>query len=138
MLKKLKVLLVIVGSLLFPGLVRATGESLVGTLEPPVGLNVPGVSDVSASNNTISEVVGWLLAIAFGVGTLLALGNLIFGAYEWIMSGGKSDKLADGRNRMILAVVGLVGVALAYTLTVIIQNFFLPNDGNLIITIFPS
>ena len=108
------------------------GPDWVGTLDSPAGVKIGGTElDPSNANETVGNVLTWLLDIAFAVAVILVLGNIIFGAYQWITSGGKSDKIAAGRNRIIWAIVGLILVAAAWGLTVVIQGFFVDNGGTL-------
>ena len=111
---------------------QPNAAGFIGQLTAPPGLKING-QEVSPGNfnDTVAKIVEFVLQLAFGVAVLLVLGNMIYGAYLWITSGGKPDKIASGRSRIIWAVVGLLLVGAAYGLTVLIQGIFIENGGKL-------
>ena len=54
---------------------------------------------------------------------LLVLGQLIWGAFDWIKSGGDKGKIEEARNKMTAAIIGLVIVASSYAILTIMVNF---------------
>ncbi|MBI3385424.1 hypothetical protein HY030_04490, partial [Candidatus Gottesmanbacteria bacterium] len=67
------------------------------------------------------------ISAAFGVGIILAaIGTLIYllwGAFEWITSGGDKTNLENARNKIVHAIIGLVIVAAIWVLFGLVQNF---------------
>ena len=86
--------------------------------------------DPSSPEQTLSKAVELGLDWAFGIGTLVVLVMLIWGAFEFMTSAGEKSKLATARNRMIWSVVGLVVLAMSYGITIAIVRIFNPgNEG---------
>lgn len=66
----------------------------------------------------VTEILGWVIGIA----ALVCLAMLIWGAFNYMTSGGDKNKTATARSRIIFAIVGLLLVALSFSIAVIIQN----------------
>lgn len=56
------------------------------------------------------------LSLAFAIAILVVLVMLIWGAFEWITSGGDKDAVGKARSRIINALIGLAVLAIAYAL----------------------
>lgn len=68
-----------------------------------------GYSDLG---NFISNI----LVIAFVIAIIIVLFMLIWGAYEWIVSGGDKEAVGKARGRIINALIGLAVLAVAFAL----------------------
>lgn len=64
-----------------------------------------------------------ILTLAFGVAILVVLFMLVWGAFEWITSGGDKEAVGKARNRIINALIGLAVLAVAYALTRVAGQF---------------
>lgn len=64
-----------------------------------------------------------ILTLAFGIAILVVLVMLIWGAFEWITSGGDKEAVGKARNRIINALIGLAVLAVAYALTRVAAQF---------------
>ncbi len=83
-----------------------------------IKINEPayGFKDLGAFiNNT--------LILAFGLAILVVLVMLIWGAFEWITSGGDKEAVGKARSRIINALIGLAVLAVAYALTRVAAQF---------------
>lgn len=67
----------------------------------------------------LSNILSGVMVIA----VLMVLLYLIWGAIEWISSGGDKGKVEKARNRMTQAVIGLIVLAATLALMTIVQNF---------------
>lgn len=85
------------------------------TLNIPKPVNVPGV-DIG---NVISAVIGILLLIA----AVLAFLYLIMGGIQWITSGGDKSGMEAARNKITAAIVGLIIVAAAWAVMLLVGQF---------------
>lgn len=84
-------------------------------------LNIPkpaSVPDVEIGN-VISAVVGILLIVA----AVLAFLFLILGGIQWITSGGDKTGMEAARNKITAAIVGLIIVAAAWAVMLLIGQF---------------
>ena len=64
-------------------------------------------------------MVGFFLVIS----TILALIYLLTGAMYWITSTGDKDKLESARNRIIHSLIGLMVVASAWAVMILVSQF---------------
>lgn len=64
-----------------------------------------------------------VITIAFTVALLLVLVMLIWGAFEWISSGGDKETVGKARGRIINALIGLAVLAIAFALTKVAGQF---------------
>jgi hypothetical protein len=76
-----------------------------------------GTTDPVSGPNGIIQKTANLIAIIAGIAAVVVI---IIGGIGFITSGGSSDKTATARKRIIYAVVGLVIVALAWTIVTFI------------------
>lgn len=96
-------------------------------------LHVPGLPDalgggtnpatnfgVSAAGKLISGVTNLLLVVAL-VGAFI---YLIIGGIQWVTSGGDKSALENARNRITNAILGLVIVAAAWAIWILVGAFF--------------
>src|SRR3989344_3450752 len=74
-------------------------------ITPPVG----GYKDLGAFITNI-------MTLAFSLAILLVLIMLIWGAFEWITSGGDKDNVGKARGKIINALIGLAVLAVAFAL----------------------
>lgn len=67
----------------------------------------------------ISGLINALLVIA----ALLAFVFLVLGGLQWITSGGDKAGMEGARNKITHAIVGLIVVAAAYAIMILVGNF---------------
>lgn len=85
-------------------------------------LTIPQPTDTVKINDLgqlISALVGALLIIS----ALLAFFFLILGGIQWITSGGDKAGMEAARNKITHAIVGLIIVASAWAIMMLVQNF---------------
>lgn len=63
------------------------------------------------------------LVLAFGIAIIVVLAMLIWGAFEWITSGGDKDAVGKARGRIINALIGLAVLSIAFALTRVAGQF---------------
>lgn len=68
------------------------------------------------------------LSVAFAVAIVVVLVMLIWGAFEWITSGGDKEAVGKARGRIINALIGLAVLAVAYALARVAGQFLGFND----------
>lgn len=57
-----------------------------------------------------------VLTVVFSLSILVVLVMLIWGALEWIVSGGDKEAVAKARTRIINALIGLAVLAIAFAM----------------------
>jgi hypothetical protein len=95
----------------------------------PAGLNTGTVPDSFAL--FFSFLVNMFLAIA----VLASLIYLMLGGIKWVTSGGDADKLAEARNQIMQAIVGVIILIAVFVIWVFIASTvigtidFVPGEG---------
>lgn len=66
---------------------------------------------------------GNILTVAMTLAAILVLAFLIWGGIEWITSAGDKSKAESARNRITSAIVGLVILAAATAIFLVVEQF---------------
>jgi hypothetical protein len=96
-----------------------------GTIQPFPGLKP------QLSNAKLGDLITQGLEIVIYIVLFLAFFWFVWGAFQYIIAGGKKEELAKARSRIIWAIVGLLVTLLAYTLTRFAAEIFPPTTGGL-------
>jgi hypothetical protein len=88
-------------------------HALSVSVEKPDNVNIVEIGSL------ISAVVSALLVIS----ALLAFLYLVLGGIQWITSGGDKAGMEAARNKITQAIVGLIIVAAAYAIMLLVSNF---------------
>ena len=97
--------LAVIGSLLLPFLTASQAlASNINIAEPGQGYK------------SLGGFITNILALSFVVALILVLIMLIWGAFEWITSGGDKDAVGKARGRILNALIGLAILAVAFAL----------------------
>ena len=83
------------------------------------GLGVPTSNNAEA---TVEIVLVNVIAIFFTIGGLGTVIYFIWGATDWVLSGGDKEKIAGARKKMTNAIIGLILLSLSYAIINIIGN----------------
>lgn len=78
----------------------------------------------------------WNAVIA--IGAIFVLVYFVWGAVEWIASGGDKGKIESARNRITQAVVGLIILVGSYAIIGFIGQIFFGDDFNILRLNFPN
>ncbi len=73
-------------------------------------------------NRSIGSIVSFFVAFIIVVAVLAALLYIVIGAFQWITSGGDKTKVADARNHILAAVIGLIIIALSFVIINIVTT----------------
>lgn len=87
------------------------GQTEINILPPNVGYSNLGVF--------ISAALGLVFIIA-GIAVLIML---VWGAVQWIFSGGEKEAVSHARNRILHALIGLAVLAVAFAIAVVFGQF---------------
>lgn len=87
-----------------------------------------------APDTAIGAIVSFIVAFIIVIAFLAALLYIVIGAFQWITSGGDKQRVADARNHIIAAIIGLIVIALSFVIiNVIITTLGLGSLTNLTI-----
>jgi hypothetical protein len=84
-----------------------------------IAIAKPTSVNITSVGTLISAVVSALLIIS----ALLAFLYLVLGGIQWITSGGDKAGMEAARNKITQAIVGLIIVAAAYAIMILVSNF---------------
>ncbi len=65
---------------------------------------------------TLGDAISKILTLSFIIALVVVLAMLIWGAFEWITSGGDKEAVGKARGRIINALIGLAVLAIAFAL----------------------
>ncbi len=77
----------------------------------------------------LGTLISGILSIILIIAAIAAFLFLILGGLQWITSGGDKAQLEAARNKITSAIVGLIVVAAAFAIMVLVQQFL--GIGNL-------
>ena len=78
-----------------------------------LGNNQPHGLKANDPNFTIGNLIANALQVLYIFAALAVLVFLIWGAFDWITSGGDKEKIAGARRKIVNALIGLALLALA-------------------------
>lgn len=98
------------------------------SLTLPGGQQIQGPSEIETINrnagpfaeNIVRNTV-WLL---FLLAIILALFYLIWGGFQWLMSGGDKEKLAKAHHTIIYVIIGITVIFMSFLIINLIGGFF--------------
>ena len=76
-------------------------------INPPANIPTGGPAQ-------LGSILGYLIEVLMFFGILLSLLYLIWGGFDWIMSSGDKQKLANSKQKLIYALVGLATIFMAF------------------------
>jgi len=98
-----------------------------------------GEDDVQATEGTLfATYFGNLWGGIMAVGGILVLVFFIWGAVEWIASGGDKGKVENARNRITQSIVGLIILIGSYIILGFISELFFGDSFNILEPDLPS
>ena len=94
---------------ILPGVV-ATGR-LFGGISPPAAMNVGGNDPAQGLGNFIAFGIQVFILIA----GLVLLFYLLWGAFDWIKSGGEKESIAKAQSKITNALIGILLIFIVLT-----------------------
>lgn len=101
----------------------ATRSSTVNLLGTPIRLPKGFAASVAAVINSVMNLVMLIAA-------LLVLLYLIWGAFDWLTSGGDKGKIDSARQKITAAIIGLIILSASYAMTILVVRFLGFKDLN--------
>lgn len=94
-----------------------------GTISPPPALKGLVEEEAKTPGGGISFFFSNLITLIYGVATLVLIFMLLWGAWDWMTSGGEKEKLESAQRRIVNAVVGLMLFAVAFAVIQVLGQF---------------
>jgi len=91
--------------------------SIIGTIAPPGGIGAGGDPKTSLNN-----FIGKGIQIFITVCAITVLIYMLWGALDWIASGGEKEKIAKAQNKITNAVIGFIIVFIVFAVFNLLMN----------------
>lgn len=92
-------------------------------LAQDIRLERPKVDGRNVGYADLSEFIRNTMALIFFIALILVLVMLVWGAVDWIMSGGEKDAVGKARGKILNALTGLAVLAVAWAIFVLAGRF---------------
>jgi len=73
-----------------------------------------GIKAVGNPNANVGNIISNFVLIMYIIGGLAVLVFFVWGAFDWITSGGDKEKISSARRKIMNTFIGLILLALAY------------------------
>ena len=83
---------------------------------------LPGSENVNPDQG-FSLLIGGIMSTVMIIAALMVLLNMIWGAIEWITSGGDSSKVEKARNKITQSILGIIVLSATTAIFMFVQNF---------------
>ncbi|VVA43588.1 conserved hypothetical protein [Candidatus Roizmanbacteria bacterium] len=104
-------------------------DDLFGGISPPAAMNVGGADPVQG----LGKLIGFGIQMFIMVAGIFLLIYLLWGAFDWISSGGEKEKISKAQSKITNALIGIVLVFVVLTVFNLlagnILGIIVPIDG---------
>lgn len=97
-------------------------SDVFGKIQPPDALKGLIQKDPTGAGG-ISLFLSNLVALIYSLAAIVLIFMLIWGAFDWMTSGGDKEKLEGARNRILHALIGILLFAIAFAVIQILGDF---------------
>lgn len=81
---------------------------------PEGGTNNVNIDGPLKNINNLGDLINKLMTFLVPLASVILFFILIWGGYDYLMSGGEPDKVQTGRNKITAAIIGFVLLILSY------------------------
>ncbi len=92
--------------------------SVFGQIQPPSAITALGNGSTG-----ISKFLNNLIILIYMIAAVVFIFMMVWGALQWLISGGDKEAVAGARNRIIHAIIGIMLFAAAFALIQILGTF---------------
>src|SRR3989344_6027001 len=97
-------------------------RGVFGTIKPPSEI-LPLIQKGGEGAGGISLFLSNLVLLVYMIAGVVFVFMLLWGAFQWITSGGEKEAIASARGRIINAIIGIVLFAIAFAVIQVIGLF---------------
>jgi hypothetical protein len=119
------------------GLLHPVAVKAAGIKNPVIG-NLGNNPTKAADGTLFTAYFVNLWRVIMSIGAIMVLVYFIWGAIEWITSGGDKGKTEAARNRITNAVIGLIILVSSFTIIGFIGKLFFGTDFDILKLTFPT
>ncbi|QQG43764.1 MAG: hypothetical protein HYW45_01945 [Candidatus Daviesbacteria bacterium] len=100
----------------------AAVEDVFGKITPPLPLQ-PFVEKDPTGAGGISLFLSNLIILIYEIAAVIFVFMLVWGAFEWIMSGGNKDAIGNARGRITHAIIGIILLGITFAILNLVGIF---------------
>lgn len=97
-------------------------QDIFGKIAPPSPLATLMGKDTTGTL-AISKFLTSLIRLIYSLAGIALVLMLVWGAFDWLISGGEKEKIANAQKKLINAVIGIVLLAIAFAVMRVIGVF---------------
>lgn len=97
-------------------------KDIFGKINPPPELD-PYIRTGNEGAGAISLFINNLISLIFVIGGVIFVVMIVWGALELILSGGNKEGVANARNRIIYAIIGIAFLAISFAIMAALGEF---------------
>lgn len=101
---------------------KSTVVSFFGKIQPPAVLRNLLEKDPTGAG-AISVFLSNFITLIYSIAAIVLLFMIIWGAFEWLTSGGDKEKVASAQRRIISAIIGIILFAAAFAIISVLGAF---------------
>lgn len=107
-----------------------TVGGIFGKITPPDAIKNFAGTDVTGTAG-LNKFLSNLIALIYAVAAIVLVLMIVWGAWDWLLSGGEKEKVANAQRKIIHAIIGIVLFAGAFAIIQLLEvftgfNFFEP------------
>ena len=129
--------LAVAAALNFISMVAPTTVWAQGIKNPVIG-NLGNNAAQAKSGALFTSYFVNLWRVIMSIGAIMVMIYFIWGAFEWITSGGDKGKTEAARNRITNAIIGLIILVSSFTLIGFVGKLFFGTDFDILKLTFPT
>lgn len=97
-------------------------ECKFGTIAAPLPLE-GFLKNNPTGASAISQFLSNGIALFFSIAAIVLIIMILWGAFDWMISGGEKEKVASAQKRIINAVIGILLFAVAFAIIRVLGTF---------------
>lgn len=86
----------------------------------PRGQQAGGAPVTGNAGGDLGNLISNTITLFFTIGGIGFMIMILWGAVNWILSGGDKEKIAGARKRITTAIIGLVLLSLTFVITIVV------------------
>lgn len=100
----------------------ANPRSVFGTIQAPNEI-LPLIRQGGEGAGGISLILNNLITLIYIIASIVFIFWILWGAFQWLTSGGEKEAVAAARGRITNAIIGIILFAVAFAVIQIIGTF---------------
>ncbi len=97
-------------------------KDIFGSISPPPALQ-KFIGDDPTGAGAISKFLSNGITLIYSIAAIVLLFMLLWGAFEWMTSGGDKEKLSSAQKRIMSAIIGIILFAVAFAVIAVLGQF---------------